>query len=87
MKYTEPTFRNLVDQMFDKTMGITTADLPDWSLWEYFDLEYDYTQKEINECVQQAFIDGLVEADAPSDLLIEIMQDVIKLQTNTLGEI
>jgi hypothetical protein len=84
MKYTEPTFRKLVDEMLTKTIGFDSTDLPDFSLWEYFDLDYDYTPQEIAEAAQIASIDLLVEADGPSDLLIEIVQDLIKQEANTL---
>jgi hypothetical protein len=84
MKYTEPTFRKLVDEMLIKTIGFDSTELPDFSLWEYFDLDYDYTHQEISEVVQEASIDLLVEADAPSDLLIELVQDLMKQEANTL---
>ena len=84
MKYTEPAFRKLVDELLTKTIGFNSTDLPDFSLWEYFDLDYDYTPQEISEAVQEASIDLLVEADGPSDVLIEIVQDFMKLEANTL---
>jgi hypothetical protein len=84
MKYTEPTFRKLVDEMLTKTIGFNSTDLPDFSLWEYFDLDYDYTPQEISEVVQQASIDLIVEADGDRGLLIEILQDLMKQEANTL---
>ena len=84
MKYTEPTFRKLVDEMLTKTIGFDSTDLPDFSLWEYFDLDYDYTPAEISEAVQVASIDLLVEAKGDRGLLIEIVQDLMKQEANTL---
>lgn len=84
MKYTEPAFRKLVDELLTKTIGINSTDLPDFSLWEYFDCDYDYSPQEICEAVQEASIDLLVEVDGPSDLLIEIVQDLMKQEANTL---
>jgi len=84
MKYTEPTFRKLVDELLTKTIGFDSTDLPDFSLWEYFDLDYDYTPQEISEAVQIASIDLLVEADGDRGLLIEIVQDLMKQEANTL---
>ena len=84
MKYTEPTFRKLVDEMLTKTIGFNSTDLPDFSLWEYFDLDYDYTPQEISEAVQIASIDLIVEADGDHGLLIEIVQDLMKQEANTL---
>lgn len=84
MKYTEPEFRKLVNELLTKTIGFDSTDLPDFSLWEYFDLEYDYTPQEISEAVQIASIDLIVEADGDRDLLIEIVQDLMKQEANTL---
>ena len=84
MKYTEPTFRKLVDDLLTKTIGYKSNDLPDFSLWEYFDLDYDYTPQEISEAVQIASIDLIVEADGDHGLLIEIVQDLMKQEANTL---
>lgn len=84
MKYTEPTFRKLVDEMLTKTIGFDSTDLPDFSLWEYFDLDYDYTPQEISEAVQVASIDLLVEAEGDRGLFIEIVQDLMKQEANTL---
>jgi hypothetical protein len=84
MKYTEPTFRKLVDELLTKTIGFDSSDLSDFSLWEYFDLDYDYTPQEISEVVQEASIDLLIAADNPSDSFIEIVQDLMKQEANTL---
>jgi hypothetical protein len=84
MKYTEPAFRKLVDELLTKTIGLDSTNLPYFNLYEYFDLDYDYTSQEISEVVQQASIDLFVEVNGPSDSFIEIVQDLMKQEANTL---
>jgi hypothetical protein len=86
MKYTESTFRQRVDEMLSKHLGIQTLDLPDVSLWEYIDTGHDYTDKEITDLVIQASIDVLVEADWPIDLTIELTQDLFKMKEYNTNE-
>ena len=62
MKYTIHTFRSLVDQLMIDHVGLTTNDLPDVSLWDYFDPDEEYTQEEISEAAMQAVIDSIVSA-------------------------
>lgn len=84
MKYTLQTFRAVVDQIMIDHIGLTTNDLPDVSLWDYFDPEEDYTQEEILEAAMEAVMAVLEEGDCPQDVIDSIVQVVTSAEAKTL---
>lgn len=84
MKYTIHTFRSLVDQMMIDHVGLTTNDLPDVSLWDYFDPDEEYTQEEISEAAMQAVMAVLEEGDCPQDIINSIVSAVTSMEARTL---
>lgn len=84
MKYTLQTFRAVVDQLMIDHVGLTTNDLPDVSLWDYFDPEEDYTQEEILEAAMEAVMAVLEEGDCPQDVIDSIVRVVTSAEARTL---
>ena len=76
MKYTIETFRALVDRMMVNSVGLTSNDLPDVSLWDYFDTDTDYTKQEITEAARDAIADILMEGDCPFDVIDDTMTHI-----------
>lgn len=76
MKYTIETFRALVDKMMVNSIGLTSNDLPDVSLWDYFDKDTDYTNQEITEAARDAIADILMEGDCPFDVIDDTMTHI-----------
>lgn len=76
MKYTIDTFRALVDRMMVNSVGLTSSDLPDVSLWDYFDTSTDYTKQEITEAARDAIADILMEGDCPLDVIDDTMTHI-----------
>lgn len=76
MKYTIETFRQLVDRMMVNSVGLTSNDLPDVSLWDYFDTDTDYTKQEITEAARDAIADILMEGDCPFDVIDDTMTHI-----------
>ena len=76
MKYTIETFRALVDRMMVNSVGLTSSDLPDVSLWDYFDTSTDYTKQEITEAARDAIADILMEGDCPLDVIDDTMTHI-----------
>jgi hypothetical protein len=76
MKYTIETFRALVDTMMVNSVGLTSSDLPDVSLWDYFDTDTDYTKQEITEAARDAIADILMEGDCPFDVIDDTMTHI-----------
>jgi len=84
MKYTLQTFRAVVDQLMIDHIGLTTNDLPDVSLWDYFDPEEEYTQEQILEAAMEAVMAVLEESDCPQDIIDSIVRVVTSYEANTL---
>ena len=84
MKYTLQTFRTVVDSMMIDLVGLSSSDLPDVSLWDYFDPEYDYTQEEISSAAMEAVMAVLMEGDCPQDIIDSIVRVVTSYEANTL---
>lgn len=76
MKYTIETFRALVDRMMVNSIGLTSNDLPDVSLWDYFDTDTEYTKQEITEAARDAIADILMEGDCPLDVIDDTMTHI-----------
>lgn len=73
MKYTIETFRSLVDEIMSNSVGLTSNDLPDVCLSDYFDENTDYTKQEITQAAQDAIGDILMEGGCPFDGIDDTM--------------